>query len=40
MNDFDRYDVIVVGCGLSGIVIAEQFSSVNKKVLIILKNLQ
>ena len=38
MNEFDKYDVIVVGCGLSGIVIAEQFSCVkNKKVLIIDK---
>ncbi len=32
----DRYDVIVVGCGLSGLVIAERFAFLqNKKVLII-----
>ena len=33
-----KYDVIIIGCGLSGIVIAEQFSSnLNKKVLIVDK---
>jgi UDP-galactopyranose mutase len=38
MNEFDRYDVIVVGCGLSGVFIAKQFSSIkNQKVLIIDK---
>jgi len=34
----ESYDVLVVGCGLSGIVIAEQFANkLNKKVLIIDK---
>ena len=33
-----KYDVIIIGCGLSGIVIAQQFSSnLNKKVLIVDK---
>lgn len=33
-----KFDIIIVGCGLSGIVIAERFSSqLNKKVLIIDK---
>ena len=36
--DISKYDVIVVGCGLSGIVMAERFSLLqNKKVLIIDK---
>ena len=36
--EIDNYDVVVVGAGLSGIVIAEQFSSIlNKKVLVIDK---
>jgi UDP-galactopyranose mutase len=33
----DSYDVLVVGCGLSGVVIAERFANQNKKVLIIDK---
>jgi len=34
----DSYDILVVGCGLSGIVIAERFANeLNKKVLIIDK---
>jgi UDP-galactopyranose mutase len=33
----DSYDVLVVGSGLSGVVIAERFASQNKKVLIIDK---
>lgn len=34
----DNYDIIVVGCGLSGVVIAERFSLLqNKKVLVIDK---
>jgi UDP-galactopyranose mutase len=34
----ESYDVLIVGCGLSGVVIAEKFASVlNKKVLIIDK---
>ena len=34
----NEYDVIVVGAGLSGVVIAEQFSSkLNKKILIVDK---
>jgi UDP-galactopyranose mutase len=38
MNKINSYDVIIIGCGLSGIVIAEQFSSnLNKKILIIEK---
>jgi UDP-galactopyranose mutase len=38
-NDFDTtYDVLIVGCGLSGVVIAERFANeLNKKVLIIDK---
>jgi len=33
-----KYDILVVGCGLSGIVIAEQFASrLNKRVLILDK---
>ena len=36
--DIDNYDIVVVGAGLSGIVIAEQFSSIlNKRVLVIDK---
>lgn len=36
--ELDKYDVIIVGAGLSGIVMAEQFSSkLNKKVLILEK---
>lgn len=37
MNNYDRYDIIVVGSGISGSVIAERFSSDNKKVLVIDK---
>ena len=34
----NNYDILVIGCGLSGVVIAEQFANVlNKKVLIIEK---
>ena len=34
----DKYNIIIVGCGLSGIVIAERFSKLqNKKILIIDK---
>ena len=34
----NKYDIIVVGAGLSGVVIAEQFSSkLNKKILIVDK---
>ena len=34
----NSYDILIVGCGLSGVVIAEKFASVlNKKVLIIDK---
>ena len=33
-----KYDVLIVGCGLSGVVMAEQFATrLNKKVLIIEK---
>ena len=36
--ELKNYDVIVVGCGLSGVVIAERFSQLqNKKILIIDK---
>lgn len=36
--ELEKYDIIVVGCGLSGVVIAERFSSLqNKKILIIDK---
>jgi len=35
---YQNYDIIIVGCGLSGVVIAEQFASKqNKKILIIDK---
>ena len=38
MYNLNDFEIIIVGCGLSGIVIAEQFSSkLNKKVLIIDK---
>lgn len=37
MNNYDKYDIIVVGSGISGSVIAERFSSDNKKVLVIDK---
>ena len=33
----ESYDALVVGSGLSGVVIAERFASQNKKVLIIDK---
>ena len=34
--ELNEYDIIIVGCGLSGVVIAEQFASKqNKKILII-----
>jgi UDP-galactopyranose mutase len=34
----DTYDILVVGCGLSGVVIAERFANIlNKKVLIVEK---
>ena len=36
--DLSKYDIIVVGCGLSGVVISERFSLLqNKKILIIDK---
>ena len=36
--ELNNYDVIIIGCGLSGIVIAERFASLqNKKILIIDK---
>ena len=34
---FDDFDVIIVGCGLSGSVIAERYAELNKKVVIIDK---
>jgi len=35
---YKKYDVIIVGCGLSGVIIAERFSKLqNKKILIIDK---
>jgi UDP-galactopyranose mutase len=34
----EKYDILIVGCGLSGVVIAERFANIqNKKVLIIDK---
>ena len=37
-ENLSKFDIIIVGCGLSGIVIAERFSSLlNKKVLIMDK---
>ena len=36
--ELEKYDIVVVGSGLSGVVIAERFSSLqNKKILIIDK---
>ena len=36
--DISKYDIIVVGAGLSGIVMAERFASIlNKRVLVIDK---
>jgi UDP-galactopyranose mutase len=35
--NFDNFDIIIIGCGLSGSVIAERYASINKKVLIIDK---
>ncbi len=38
MDNINNYDIIIVGCGLSGCVMAERFATVhNKKVLIIEK---
>ena len=34
--DISKYDVIVVGAGLSGIVMAEQFSSILKKKCLVI----
>jgi len=36
-NNFNDFDVIIVGCGLSGSVIAERYASLNKKVAIVDK---
>ena len=33
---YEKYDIIVVGAGLSGIVIAEQFSRKDKKKILII----
>ena len=36
--DLNKYDILIVGAGLSGIVMAEQFASkLNKRVLVIDK---
>ena len=36
-KNFDKFDVIIVGCGLSGSVIAERYAScLNKYVLHLL----
>ena len=38
MSHINNYDVLIVGCGLSGVVMAERFANeLNKKVLIIEK---
>ena len=38
MNEYYKYDVLVVGCGLSGVTVAERYANaLNKKVLIIDK---
>ena len=38
IKNFNKYDIIIVGCGLSGIVIAERLSLLqNKKILIVDK---
>jgi UDP-galactopyranose mutase len=38
MSHINKYDVLIVGCGLSGVVMAERFANeLNKKVLIIEK---
>ncbi len=36
MDDVDNFDVIVVGCGLSGVVMAERFASKEKKRVLII----
>ena len=36
MDDLDNFDVIVVGCGLSGVVMAERFASREKKRVLII----
>jgi len=33
----ENYDVLIIGCGLSGVVTAQRFAELNKKVLIIEK---
>jgi UDP-galactopyranose mutase len=35
--DYSNYDIIRIGAGLSGCVMAERFASIGKKVLIIEK---
>jgi UDP-galactopyranose mutase len=37
MSDYNEFDVIVIGAGLSGCVIAERFANAQKKVLILEK---
>jgi len=35
--DFEKYDVIIIGCGLSGVVIGERFASqLNRKLLLLI----
>lgn len=37
MLDFSKYDVIIIGGGLSGCVMAERFANINKKNVLILE---
>ena len=37
MKDYKKFDVLVVGAGISGSTLAERFASIGKKVLIIDK---
>lgn len=36
-KDFSKYQIIIVGAGISGLVLAERYSSLGKKVLVIEK---
>lgn len=36
-NDFSKYQIVIVGSGISGLVLAERYASIGKKVLVIEK---